>query len=186
MFFKIDLQTKQGQSFFHHDYAVYNFTVDPSETKMFFTDFNEIYSFNLTTNTIESQVQFFNINGDVYDIREPQFNVNNSKIAFYSDYFNLHLVSLEKWITSVSTTPMFQAEAFPNPAQYKVDVVFNKALVNPTYSMYNADGLKVDFSIIAQTDDKVSFNVANLPNGVYFVQATEGNTQIRSKFIILR
>ena len=184
MFFKIDLQAKQGQSFFHHDYSVFNFTLDPTETKMFFTDFNEIYSFNLTTNTIESQVQFLNINGDVYDIREPQFNKNNSKIAFYSDYFNLHLVSLEKWITSVSATPMFQAQAFPNPAQYKVDVVFNKALVNPTYSMYNADGSSVDFSIISQSVDKVSFNVANLPNGVYYVQAIEGNTQIRSKFVI--
>jgi|GEM_PF-4446062 len=184
LFFKIDVQTKQGQSFFEHEYGVYNFTIDPTETKMFFTDINELYSFNMTTNSIESQIQFLNINGDVFDIREPQFNRKNSKIAFYSDFFNLHLVSLEKWITSVSAFPIFQAEAFPNPTQYRVDVTFNKALENPKFSIFNADGLKVDFSIIAQSNDKVSFNVANLPNGVYYVQALEGNTHIRSKFVV--
>lgn len=186
IFHKIDVANKQANQIYEHNFSVYNFQVTPSEDKLLFHDFDEVYLYNLPFNSVETQYRLSSSQQNFLSFRISAFNTNSTKLAAYSNYGTLHFFSLEKWITSVSTTPMFQAEAFPNPAQYKIDVVFNKALVNPTYSMYNADGSKVEFSIISQFDDKVSFNVANLPNGTYYVQAVEGNTQIRSKFIILR
>lgn len=184
IFHKIDVANKQGQKFYEHNFIVYNFQINSSEDKLLFHDFDEVYLFNMPFNSVESRFSLSTPFQNFMSFRISAFNTSSTKIATYSNYGTLHFFSLEKWITSVSASPMFQAEAFPNPAQYKVDVVFNKALVNPTYSIYNADGSKVEFSIISQSDDKVSFNVANLPNGVYYVQAVEGNTQIRSKFVV--
>ena len=184
IFHKIDVANKQGQKFYEHNFIVYNFQINSSEDKLLFHDFDEVYLYNMPFNSVESRFSLSTPFQNFMSFRISAFNTSSTKIAAYSNYGTLHFFSLEKWITSVSTTPMFQAEAFPNPAQYKVDVVFNKALINPRYSMYNADGSSVDFSIISQSKDKVSFNVANLPNGVYYVQAIEGNTQLRSKFVI--
>lgn len=186
IFHKIDIANKQGQKFYEHNLLVYNFQINSSEDKLLFHDINEVYLYNMPFNSIESRFRLSSPLQNFLFFRISAFNTSSTKIAAYSNYGTLHFFSLEKWITSVSANPVNQALAFPNPAQYKVDVVFNKALVNPIYSIYNADGSKVNFSIIAQSDDKVTFNVSNLPNGTYYVQAIEGNTQIRSKFVVAK
>jgi Secretion system C-terminal sorting domain/Outer membrane protein Omp28 len=77
-----------------------------------------------------------------------------------------------------------QVSLFPNPATDELTLTFDPNLVKfQTAEMFNSAGQKVIFSTKNQTAGKLSLDVKNLENGVYFLKMQTDNGVIVRKFL---
>lgn len=78
-------------------------------------------------------------------------------------------------------------EVYPNPANTTANVMINLSQsLEVTVSLYNTTGQLVSSQVknLSAGASTISFDVTNLPSGIYFINVMEGNTTISKKLII--
>jgi hypothetical protein len=78
-------------------------------------------------------------------------------------------------------------EVYPNPANTSANVVINLTQsLEVTVSLYNTTGQLVSSQVknLSAGASTITFDVANLPAGIYFVNVMEGTTTISKKLIV--
>lgn len=74
---------------------------------------------------------------------------------------------------------------FPNPAQDIINIEISDDFTDPEIIIYNELGQiqKFDFTINNKT---ITFEIAKLKNGIYFIIVQKGYEQIKAKFLIMK
>jgi len=76
---------------------------------------------------------------------------------------------------------------FPDPASDIVIVEMNKNVINPiSIAILNTDGKVLKTEVVNVTDGKLSLDVSNLLNGIYFLKIKEGEGMYNLKFAMAK
>ncbi len=75
---------------------------------------------------------------------------------------------------------------YPNPARNMVEVMLSKSVQSGSVQLYNTNGQLIESKWISgnNPDEKVIFNVSDLPAGIYFVNLTSGEHQTGEKLLV--
>jgi len=86
--------------------------------------------------------------------------------------------------TSIHSIESNAISLFPNPVQNgTVEVTLSYTPVNPELILYNAIGKQLPVSFISSAANTLSFEVSDLPSGVYFLTVSDSNGRFVTKFI---
>jgi hypothetical protein len=75
---------------------------------------------------------------------------------------------------------------YPSPANENINVQFNQAISgSATISIFDATGSLVNRDQVNQITNKIfTMDVAQLPNGVYFMNVDNNGTQFQQRFVV--
>jgi hypothetical protein len=75
---------------------------------------------------------------------------------------------------------------YPNPARNLVEVTLEKSVQAGSVNLYNANGQLIESKRISAnaSEEKIVFNVSDLPAGMYFVNLTSGEHQTGKKLLV--
>ncbi len=115
--------------------------------------------------------------GNTYDqiVIFPDFAVRESDNVIYFDevYGEVALP------TAITNLKDIDIKLFPNPANNTLTVQSNKSIDN--YKIYSLTGELVDYK--KTTENISTFNITQLPKGIYLLKATSKEQTIIEKFI---
>lgn len=140
------------------------------------TDANGPWSIIYTTAANETSYLHTGLtNGVEYFYRVKAFNANGE-----SAYSNT--ASAIEGIVGIAEAKMLQQIVFPNPAK---EVVYIYTPEKASVEVTDVAG-KVVFRTISANNQKISFDVSNLLNGIYFVHTKHNNNSHIQKLLVIK
>ncbi|WP_452231844.1 T9SS type A sorting domain-containing protein [Lacinutrix sp. MEBiC02595] len=86
---------------------------------------------------------------------------------------------------SVDALPFSEFSIYPNPANSTVNIQFNNAVAEDfSVSIYNLQGKLIRAPRVVTNENKITFNVSNLSQGMYFVELKSKTFKRMEKLII--
>lgn len=123
---------------------------------------------------------------DVKSGASGQFHLDagNYKVSFDKSVITCPLLKIKLPITSVLEDKDNGFTIYPNPAQniLNVQTDFAVSALN-NFVIYDVLGKKYSCDYKIASDNMISINLNNLPNGNYFIEISNGNEKFAKKFI---
>ena len=126
----------------------------------------------------------------VFDFAQPYLSIGTLVNSHCGNSFDGILTDQESILIIDSTLSIFKAEPseklsiYPNPTSGDISIDIPKGLVNFELTIYNQLGQAIHRQTVNNNTSHVfKSNIANLPNGVYFVNLQDANARYRVKVI---
>lgn len=119
--------------------------------------------------------------GDCYEMVTETIYENYDKVCMTKDL----TLSSDELAAETENDSRNQLKVFPNPANDQLTVQIPIFEMKTTLQITNLDGEVLKLILVDKNAENHTFNVNNLPAGIYVIKCIQGNSNFSSKFVKL-